>query len=154
MKASELLNAIKMDMEKLSIFKSMIEQKILADGPDQNSISSIMTRYNYDNFIEILNTSRIDPDLEVDDVKLKELQYRIDHYLNIHAPNDADLKQYIKGISTYLVFIAKKPLHPPGLKFDNGAEITKKGDLYYCDGKRMFIKDDLSLCKFCICKPS
>jgi uncharacterized protein (UPF0305 family) len=139
-------------MEKLSMYKPKLEQKMLAGGPHSDSIGSIMTRYNYNNFIEILNTSGIDPDLEVDDDKLKDFQIRIDSYLNAHAPDDADLRLYIKGITAYLVFIARKPLHPPGLKFDNGAEVTKKGDVFYCGGRRAFIKDDLSLCRFCICR--
>ena len=151
MKASGLFLIIKNDMEKLSAYKSKIEQKIL-DDKDSNSISSIMTRYNYDNFIEILGSNSIEPDFEVNDDRLKDFQHRIDSYLNTYVPDDADLQTYIKGISTYLAFIAKKPLHPPGLEFDNGARIIKKDSFYYCSGKRQFLKDDLSLCKYCVCK--
>jgi uncharacterized protein (UPF0305 family) len=151
MKASALFLLIKNDQKTLSAYKSQIELKMSADK-NNNSISSIMTRYNYDNFIEILNPDSLDSDFEVDDAKLKDFQHRIDSYLNIYVPDDVDLKTYVKGISTYLAFIAKRPLHPPGLEFANGARIIKKGNSYYCSGKRQFIKDDLSLCKFCVCK--
>jgi|SRR5271157_788492 len=152
MKASELFAVIKNDMEKLSMYRSKIELKMLTDSEDSNSISSLMTKYNYDNFIEILNVSGDNLDFEVDEGKLKDFQYRIDNYLNIYAPDDTDLRLYIKGISTYLAFIAKRPLHPPGLKFNNGAEVFTKDNLFYCSGKRTFIKDNLSLCKYCVCR--
>ncbi len=151
MKASSLLLIIKCDLEKLSAYKHLIEEKVLAEK-DHNSISSVMTRYNYGNFTEILNSDGSGPDFEVDDARLKDFRHRIDNYLSIYVPGDEDLKTYVKGISTYLAFIVKKPLHPPGLEFGNGARIVEKDGSYYCSGKRQFIKDDLSLCKYCVCK--
>jgi uncharacterized protein (UPF0305 family) len=151
MKASALFVIVKNELKTLSAYKSQIEQKVSADK-DNNSISSIMTRYNYNNFIEIFSLDCLDTDFEVDEEKLRDFQHRIDSYLSIYMPDDADLKTYVKGISTYLVFIVKRPLHPPGLEFDNGSRIVQRDGSYYCSGKRQFIKDDLSLCKYCICK--
>ena len=153
MKASELFDIIKSDMEKLSVYKSTIEQKILADNKDSNSVSSLMTKYNYNNFTEILNVNNIILNFTIDADKLKDFQYRLNNYLELYASDDADLKRYITGISTYLTFIAKRPLHPPGLEFSNGAKVFEKDGLFYCSGKRTFIKDDLSLCKYCVCRP-
>lgn len=152
MKASELFVTIKSDMKKLSVYKSKIEQKILTGNEDSNSIGFLMTKYNYDNFIGILNSENIFPDFEIDDDKLRDFQHRLDNYLNLYAPDDADLKQYITCISIYLAFIVHRPLHPPGLEFSNGARVFEKDGLVYCSGKRTFIKEDLSLCKYCVCK--
>ena len=151
MKASTLLSIVKADLETLSSYRSLIEEKLQA-VPEPGSIGSIMTRYNYDNFIEILNKEHIREDFEIDDEKLNDFRHRIDNYLDLYAPGDVDLKKYIKGISTYLAFIVRRPLHPPGLKFSNGERIFEKDGSFYCSGKRVFIKEDLSLCKYCICR--
>jgi uncharacterized protein (UPF0305 family) len=151
MKASILLLNIKGDLEMLSSYRSLLKKK-LADDVNSSTIGSIMTRYNYDNFVEILDRDGIDPDFEIDDVKLNDFQYRIRHYLNTYAPEDADLQKYITCISTYLVFIAVRPLHPPGIEFSNGANVFEKDGSFYCSGKRTFIKEDLSLCKYCVCR--
>ena len=124
---------------------------MLTGSDDNNSISALMTKYNYDNFVEILNSNGVNPDFEIDDGELGDFRYRIDTYLSTYAPDDADLRLYIKNISTYLAFIAKRPLHPPGLKFSRSAGVFIKDNVFYCSGKRMFIKDDLSLCKYCVC---
>lgn len=152
MKASALFVRVKGDLEKLSSYRPLIEKKLHDDG-NSGMIGAVMTGYNYDNFVEILDRESVDPDFEIDDAKLYDFQRRIDHYLNAYAPDDADLKRYIKGISTYLAFIVKRPLHPPGLKFSDEARVYEKGGQAYCSGKRTFIKEKLSLCKYCVCKP-
>jgi uncharacterized protein (UPF0305 family) len=152
MKASVLFLKIKDDMGKLSSYRSLIQQKMSADE-NAGTISSIMTRYNYSNFIEILARKGIDQDFEIDDIKLNDFQRSIDHYLNTYAPDDVDLKTYITGISTYLAFIARRPLHPSGIEFSNNASVFEKNGCFYCSGKRTFIKENLSLCKYCVCRP-
>src|SRR5208282_2498306 len=130
MKASILLLKIKDDMENQSSYRSLIKQKMSADE-NSGTISSIMTRYNYDNFTEIMGRKGIDQDFEIDDVKLNDFLRSIDYYLNTYAPEDADLKIYITGISTYLAFIARRPLHPPGIEFSNGAGVFEKDGFFY-----------------------
>lgn len=134
MKASALYLIIKNDLETLSTYKSHIEQKLREE--DTGSISSIMAKYNYDTLVEILSRKCLDPDFEIDDKRLKDFQHRIDYYLDTYAPDDSDLKIYMAGISTYLAFIAKRPMHPPGFGFDGGFRTVKKGSSYYCDGKK------------------
>lgn len=145
MKTSELFLRLKKDMEE---YKSRIKQ----DNIKCSSVHQIMSKYNLENFNEIVNSSFEGTDEEIDEEKLKDLQNRIDHYFSLYAPDDEDFKEFIKAISTYLIFIAKKPLHPHGIVFSNGNKVYKKGDVYYCTGKSTFIKDKLSLCKHCICK--
>jgi uncharacterized protein (UPF0305 family) len=119
MKASELFRKIKKDLETISEYTSRVERKLQGDD-DIRLKSSIMARYNYDNLVEILRRDGVDPDYEIDDDKLADFQLRIGHYLETYAPGEPDLKSYITGISTYLAFIAKRPLHPAGLEPGNG----------------------------------
>lgn len=143
MKTSELLLKLKKNMEKY--------RPKMQDNRKSDSINQIMSKYNLENFNEIMNLSPEEYDEEIDEEKLKDLQDRIDHYFSLYAPDDDDFKEFIKAISIYLTFIAKKPLHPLGIIFSNGKHVYKKDNVYYCTGKSIFIKDKLSLCKYCIC---
>ena len=144
MKTSQLLLKLKGRIKK---YKPKIQ-----NNQKEGSINQIMSRYNLENFNEIMNSPIEEADEEIDEKELNDLQNRIDHYFSLYAPDDVDFREFIKVISTYLTFIAKKPLHPPGIVFSNGERVYKKEGIYYCTGKRIFIKDDLSLCKHCVCK--
>ncbi len=151
MKSSELFSRLKKDMEK---YKSRMEQVKERNNKESNSTRSIMSRYNLENFNEIVNSSFEGPDEEIPEEKLKDFQDRIDHFFSLHFPDDEDFQEFIKAISTYLTFIAKKPLHPPGIVFSNQKDVYKKDNVYHCSGKPIFIKDKFSLCKYCACRSS
>ena len=144
MKTSDLLLKLKNNMEKYKLK--------MQDNRKNDSLNQIMSKYNLENFNEIMNASLEELDEEVDEEKLKDLQNRIDHYFSLYAPDDENFKEFIKAISIYLTFIAKKPLHPPGIIFSNGDTVYKKENVYYCTGKSTFIQDKLALCKYCVCK--
>jgi len=145
MKSSELLMKIK---KEICPYKS----KIMSSIENTDSINSIMSKYNQDNFNEIMNLSPDELDDEIDEEDLNDFENRIDHFFELYAPDDEEFKEFIKAISLYLAFIAKKPLHPQGIKFHNGSGVYKKQSVYYCTGKSEFMKDELSLCKYCISK--
>ncbi|WP_414470103.1 DUF2115 family protein [Methanobacterium sp. ACI-7] len=44
---------------------------------------------------------------------------------------DEDFKESLKLILLYLVFIVKKPIHPPGIQFSNGKIAYKDQNMYY-----------------------
>lgn len=69
-----------------------------------------------------------------------------------NAPGQRDLKEYIRIISTYLTFIAKEPLHPPGMFVNEKQKIFKRDNIYYCPGKSTHILEEMSLCKYCVCR--
>jgi hypothetical protein len=64
-------------MEK---YKSKIRHAEENDNEKNNSINQIMSRYNLENFNEILNSSFEGPDKEIDEEKPKDFQDRIDHF--------------------------------------------------------------------------
>jgi uncharacterized protein (UPF0305 family) len=145
MKTSELLLKLKKEAE---LYKKIVK----ASGKSDNSINSIMSRYNYENFQEILTSSINREDEDVDDLMVEDLKMRIDNYFSLYAPEDEAFREFIKIISTYLVFVAKKPLHPPGTVFEDGSRVYKREDRYICTGKRKFMAEELSLCGYCICR--
>lgn len=98
-----------------------------------------------------MNSSPDDYAGEVDEENVKDMETRIDHYFQFHGTGDDEFKEFIKGISIYLSLIAGKPLHPPGIVFSNKTTVYEREGVYYCTGKKNFIKDELSLCKYCIC---
>ena len=87
---------------------------------------------------------------ESDEKELEEFKLSIDHYFNLYAPDDEELESFIKIISLYLTYITKKPLHPQGIIFSNGSKVYQSERCYFCTGKNIFIKDEHSLCKYCI----
>jgi uncharacterized protein (UPF0305 family) len=111
-----------------------------------------IAKYNIGIFSELRNRNYEDTLEEIDHEKLEEFILRINQYMDEKAPNQTDLKEYIRIISTYLTFIAKKPLHPPRMIVDGNKKIFKKGDNYFCPMKSKYILEAMSLCKYCVCK--
>lgn len=148
-KSSKLFLKLKKDIKP---FKSKIKPNKRFLGGENNSVHNKMSEYNLENFNQIVNSSFEGSDEEVDEKKLNDFKGSIDHYFKLYSSEDEQFKEFIKIISIYLTFIAKKPLHPPGIIFSNGATVYQNGNSFYCTGKKVFIKDNPSLCKYCICK--
>jgi len=149
MKSSQLFLEIKTDLKR---YKSKINDNNKDISENHFSIDYIMSKYNKDNFIEITNLSFPESDDEIDEKELDDFQKRIDYFFSLYAPDDEDFREFIKLISIYLTFIAKRPLHPPGIKFSDGKCVYEKQNIYYCTRKNEFIKNEMSLCKYCVCK--
>jgi uncharacterized protein (UPF0305 family) len=149
MKSSELCLKLKKSMEK---YKKKVKNHNNSFNGNDMSIQRAMSKYNLENFNEIINSSCEESDIEINQEELKDLEDGIYNYFSLHAPDDEEFREFIKIISIYLTFIAKKPLHPPGIKFSNETTVYKKGNIYYCTGKSSFIKQKQSLCKYCIAK--
>lgn len=142
-KLSELFIKLK---ENIEPYRSKIRPNTGLTG-----VEKLVSEYNLKNFNEIVNSSFTGPDKDVDLEKLEELKESIDYFFKQHSQNDdEEFRDFIELISIYLIFIARKPLHPPGIIFSNNTTVYKSGDAYYCTGKKYFIKEDFSLCKFCV----
>ena len=80
--------------------------------------------------------------------------YPID-YLKRKATDDRYPDSITKRLaiynSLYLVLIAKKPLHPFG---DNPTkyDVFLENGEYKCKNRIIHIKDERSLCRYCVCK--
>ncbi len=76
----------------------------------------------------------------------------VNRYMDTYAPGQTDLKDYIRILTLYKVFIAKTPLHPKDLQLPGGGKIYKKGKDYFCTAKQQHIHDEESMCRFCVAK--
>lgn len=143
-KQSELITKLKKDIEP---YKSKIKP-----NRDLEGIEKAVSDYNLENFKDITTYSLKGEDIDVDLNEIEKLKRSIDYFFALYLPEDTELRDFIKLISIFLIFIVQKPLHPPGLKFSNDTTVYQKDDSYYCTGKKYFIKEDFSLCKFCPAK--
>ena len=82
---------------------------------------------------------------------VENLKNDIDFYFNTYAGGDEESREFTKYISLYLALMAKKPLHPFG---DNPTkdEVFLENGEYKCKSRIMSIKDENSLCRYCVCK--
>ncbi|MBU4534985.1 MAG: DUF2115 domain-containing protein [Euryarchaeota archaeon] len=147
MKACTLLSQIKTDIKKYHDLLPPPENK-----PHDNSLESILSHYNQENFRKIMDLKCEGLEENINEEALADFKNRIDYFFSIYAPDDLEFREFIKLISIYLSFIAKKPLHPPGTVFDNGKKVYQKGPHFICTGKNIFQKDEESLCKYCVAK--
>lgn len=76
----------------------------------------------------------------------------INSYMDQCAPGQSQFKDYIRILSLYRTYVAKKPLHPVGLQMPGGGTIYKKGRDYFCTAKQQHIHDGNSMCRFCVAK--
>lgn len=95
---------------------------------------------------------RVDNIEDIDSDVLLEFSTCIDRYMDENAPDQIDLKKYVRMVSIYLTFIVKKPLHPPGMIFSGGEKIISKDNYFYCSLKNKQLDQELSLCKYCVSK--
>ena len=148
-KSSKLFLKLKRDIKK---YKSKVTSNEALLVKNDNSLMDIMSIYNFENFNEIMGLSLKENDEEIDEKELEDFKMSIDHYFSLYAPDDIEFQEFIKLISLYLIYIAKKPLHPPGIIFSNGSKVYQSNGYYFCTGKNIFIKDEFSLCRYCIAK--
>lgn len=144
--AKRLFHELKREAE--SIPQAMIPEHSV----NASDVSHAMSKYDLDIFHEILSIEDVETDHKIDRQKLDDFTLQIDRYMDAQAPGQDQLKKYIRIISTYLVFIARRPLHSPDIAFFGDSKITEENGNYFCPAKRVYIKDQDSLCKYCVCK--
>ena len=103
MKRSELFLKLQKGMEQ---YKSKVKLNDNFDEKDK-SVQYIMSRYNLENFNDLINSSYEELDDEVDEKELKDLENRIDEYFTLYSPDDEEFREFIKKISVYITYIAK-----------------------------------------------
>jgi len=153
----ELFSLIKKDAEYFSI-EDVLQRNAHSEKEQQQPfdrikyVSRTVADYNLKTFLEIKSREYIDVIEQVDVDIFNEFTRRIDKYLDKHAPGQDDLKRYIQIVSAYLTFIARKPLHPPGMIFEDGHKIVVKDNKFYCPEKNKHKHGVMSLCKYCVSK--
>jgi Uncharacterized protein conserved in archaea len=111
-----------------------------------------LARYNRKKFSELKERDCTDLSEEIDIGKLEDFTFRINKYMDEYSPDQRDLKEYTRIISTYLTFIVKEPLHSPGMYVNENQTIFENDGVYYCPAKSKHILEEMSLCKYCVCR--
>lgn len=124
---------------------------VTLDKKINDQLQRQISKYNYENFHNLIHTTIEGHDEEIDTAKITEMKLAVDHYFDLYGSDNDEFKEFIKIISIYLTFIEKKPLHPPGILFSGGKTVYKNAEAYYCTAKKYFMKEDHSLCKYCVC---
>jgi uncharacterized protein (UPF0305 family) len=147
MKTSKLLLRLQHDIEP---YKSKVKSNPNCLDVNNKSVQCAVSRYNLQNFHEILDLSPDEVSGDVDVEKLHDLENRVEGYFELHGPVDEEFKEFIKLICIYLTFMAHKPLHPPGIEFGDGTTVYQEGDNYYCTAKKLHIDEEYGLCRCCV----
>lgn len=147
MQARELLGKIRENLKDYPI--DYLKRKAIGDRyPD--SITKRLAIYNSSIYDEIYEND-IEEDYEIRDSVIKNIEDDVNYYFSIYDSGDIETRDFTRELSLYLVLISKKPLHPYGndpLK-DN---VFLENDEFKCKNRIIHIKDERSLCRYCICK--
>ena len=146
MKSSELFQEI-----KENLLKYPPHEPKKSDNYKDNLISD----YDFNIYNEIIEKEILEIDEKINDDKIDDFKKRIDYNLKKWDVNQKDFIEFIKYISLYLFFIAKKPLHPVGTPFESDIKgVFEENGVYYCNSKKRYIKEDNSHCLYCVAKKS
>lgn len=147
MKSNELLERIRENIQDYDI--DYLKRKATDDRyPD--SITKRLAIYNSAIYDEIFE-KEINEDFEIRDSLIQNIKDDVDYYFSIYDPGDIETRDFTRNLSLYLVLIAKKPLHPYG---DNPAKdnVFMENEEFKCKNRIISIKDERSLCRYCVCK--
>lgn len=125
--------------------------ELCAAAPDPSAddyIAILNRRYNAETMLNLLKHSEKFYGDELNPLLIQRFEDQINQYMDRCAPGEESLKSFIRILNTYRAFVAKIPLHPPGMSFSEG-KVYQKGNDYYCTAKRLFMNDKGSLCRFC-----
>lgn len=113
------------------------------------SIGTRLAVYNCESLLS-LKAMGMPPTLETVSVeKVNALRFAVMQYMEEHAPGDALFVNMVCILSVYLTFIAKLPLHPPGMFHPEGKAEYAQGRVV-CPVRRIEIGNTGSLCRFCV----
>lgn len=158
MDTSQLFQCLKKSALKISIH-DLIKTKTYIEFdtchlPEkyQKEYSQKLFKYIFDTLAEIKNKTSVDEVEHIDENEYHALIDRINYLNENYKLGHEVFKRLMKIISSYLIFIAKKPVHPVGLIFPGGFRIIEKNGVYYCPVKNKQSGIEYSLCEFCVCK--
>lgn len=152
MDVQNLLEALRSDAREIARSHPDELARLRASSGKGDDPASAVAAYDYHAFKELLNPGQAPAGGTVDDVALAGFRELIDRYMDENVPGNAAFKDYVRTVSVYLVFIARLPLHPPGMRFAGDSEIALVDGTWRCPGKREFAGDPASLCRYCVCR--
>ncbi|WP_048152372.1 DUF2115 family protein [Methanolacinia paynteri] len=153
MKATELLEIIKDDLAAIPEYIARTKEIQETKSNVSDTAASLVAEYDYAVYREIMDETCPAPDITIEPGRVEEFREALERYFDEYAPGENSLRRYIINISLYLVFIAKRPLHPPGIDFPDLKVIKGEDGQYYCGRKGRIFDGEPTLCRYCICRP-
>lgn len=147
MKAGELLEEIKQNLKDYPI--DYLKNKV-TDERYKDPLTKKLAKYNSEAWDEIFALS-IDEDYDIKDAVVDNIKQDINFYFDTYAGGDEETREFTKYISLYLALIARRPLHPFGENPIKDDVFLENGE-YKCKTRIMSIRDENSLCRYCVCK--
>lgn len=146
MKASELVEKIQENLKDYPI--EYLKNKA-ADERYPDSIEKRLAEYNSNVYDDIYGTVILD-DFDINDNVIDSIINDLEYYFENYGPGDRQSQNFIKNITLFLAVIAKRPLHP--YTKNKNDDVYLSDNKYYCKNRIRFIKDENSLCRYCICR--
>ena len=147
MKSSKLLKIIKEELKDYPI--DYLKNKV-TDDRYKDPLVKKLAKYNSQTYDEIYSIE-INEDTDIKDEVIKKMKADINYYFDTYAGGDIETREFTKYISLYLALMAKRPLHPVGDNPSKDQVFFENGE-YKCKTRIMSIKDENSLCRYCVCK--
>ena len=160
MDSTDLLNALKKEARKISnediclARAAVVENGQDLPGKYRKAYSSDYFTYLYEAFQELRTCKTSDKAEPVDDEEHRDLLTRISQQNNKSNSRQRAFLRFVAVVIPYLVFVAKRTIHPPGMIFPGGLMITSQGNECYCPVKNKQSGVELALCDFCRCRGS
>lgn len=89
----------------------------------------------------------------VEDEKISALRSRLAAYMGKNGTGNEGYDRYIAIVTEYLALVAQEPLHPVEVRHLENNPPRDTPQVRYCSWKKRHLKDPLSLCRFCNCRP-
>ena len=147
MKATDLHAEIRENLKDYPI--EYLRNKV-TDDRYKDPLTKSLAKYNSEAWDEIF-AMKITEDYDIKDGVVENIKADIDFYFDTYAGGDEETREFTKYISLYLALMAKRPLHPVGEDPIKDQVFLENGE-YKCKSRIMSIKEERSLCKYCICK--
>ncbi len=152
MDTQDLLEILKAEARQIACSHRSDLERLRAAAGGGEGVASAVAAYDYRAFTLLLDAGRAEPVLPVNEADLAAFRRRVDRYMDAHAQGNEGFKAYIGVVSAYLAFVARMPLHPPGMRFSGDRTIVFAGGAWLCPGKSEYIRDPASPCKYCVCR--
>lgn len=118
----------------------------------REAYSTELFTHLYSIFAEISSSKKPAKNENIDPEQYEELMRRLEEMGTSDDKNEEYFNKLVKITAPYLVFIAKRPIHPVGMEFPGGDRVLEKEGVYYCPVKDKQNNVEVALCKFCICR--
>src|SRR6056297_385320 len=116
----------------------------------REAYSTELFNHLYSIFTEISCSKNSQRNENIDPEEYEELMRRLEEMETSDDKNEGYFNKLVKITAPYLVFIAKRPIHPVGMEFPGGDRVLEKDGFYYCPVKDKQNNVEVALCKFCI----